>query len=195
MKTLCALILALVLPSAAVAAPKSVYTTFDFKKCKVLHAAVPDEEDGGSYLCKGYGGLTMYFASGDLREMMAFGKEPQNHCAATQMFSQFNSAGATIEWRVNQGKPFATIQRWTVSISGEDSEKTASWLVVSKLEAKNSCRMAIVEGAMPGANAKARELADQLSSTFTCSRDEAKRYARPETRADSGDSSVVCPKK
>lgn len=155
---------------------------------------MPDEEDGGSYLCPGYGNLKTYFAAGDLREMTAFGTAPENHCAATQTFSQFNSSNATIEWRMAEGKAFATIQRWTVSVSGENSEKTASWLVVTKLDPENSCHMAIVEGSMPGANAKARELADRLSAGFQCGRDVAKRYARPETDEGSGDSLLECAK-
>ena len=39
------------------------------------------------------------------------------------------------------------------------------WLVVTRIEAGNSCHMAVVEGAFPNANIKARELEQRL---FKC---------------------------
>ncbi len=171
MKKLLTVVLFLIAPNLAVAANTSVYTSFDLKKCKVLHTPVPDEEDGGSSLCKGYGKLKIYFAEGDLRTTVAFGANPENHCAAHQTFGGFNSINTTVEWRLDKGKPIAAIQRWTVSYDPEDSAKTKTWLVVTKIEPANSCHIAVVEGAYPNANAKAREMADQLSTTFKCETD------------------------
>ena len=99
MKRLGSIFLLLVSANFAQAANTSVYTSFDIKKCKVLRAAVPDEEDGGSYLCPGYKNLKIYFAEGDLRTLIAFGKSPDKHCASEQTFPQFNSVDATIEFR------------------------------------------------------------------------------------------------
>lgn len=167
MKKLGSFLFLLFIPSMALAANTSVYTSFDLKKCTVLTKAVPDEEFGGASICKGYGKLKMYFAEGDLRTTIAFGTNPKNHCAISQTFGQFNSVASTIEWRLHNGKPIATIQRWHVA-QGEDNPKDKDWLVVTKLESHNSCRMAVVEGAYPNANAKAREVADQLSPIFHC---------------------------
>jgi hypothetical protein len=168
MKTLLAAILLLSAPSLSLAANTSVYTKFDIEKCPRLDAGNADEGEGGSWLCKGYGNLKIYFAEGDLRQFVAFGKSPKKTCAAEQTFSGFNSANTTIEWRLNKGKPIAAIQRWTVSYDPEDSAKTKTWLVVTRIERSNSCRMAVVEGAFPNANVKAREIADQSAEKFEC---------------------------
>lgn len=193
MKKLGSFIFALLLPSVALAANTSAYTSFDLKKCKVLRAPVPDEEDGGSSLCKGYGKLKMYFSEGDLRTTIAFGTNPQDHCASGQSFGHFNSVNAAIEWRLHNGKPLATIQRWYVA-QGDDAPKDKDWLVVTKLEPTNSCRMAVIEGALPQANAKAREVADQLSPTFKCETDEVKIILAPGSKQDDISSYGTCKK-
>ena len=187
-------VLLLAAPDLALAANSSVYTSFDLKKCAVLQAAVPNEEFGGSYVCKAYAGLKLYFAEGDLRTMIAFGKQPEKHCAATQSFGHFNSANSAIEWRLSKGKPIATIQRWNVASGDSDAAKDKSWLVVTKLEPTNSCRMAVIEGAMPNANAKAREVADQLAASFKCASDEEKIFALPATNKEDAGGSGTCEK-
>lgn len=156
----------------------SVYTKFDSKTCKVLDPGNPDEEWGGSSLCAGYKDLKVYFASGDLRDLVAYGKSPGKHCAATQTFGPFNSMQDTIEWRLDGGKPFAVIQRFMVS-DPEDSEKTSSWLAVTKLEDNNSCRVGAVQGSMKDANAVARKLADEKARNFNCETDEASVVSDP----------------
>ena len=166
MKKFAALLTLLVIPSAAFAANTSVYTKYNLDKCPKLDVGNTDEGDSGSWLCKGYGNLKIYFAEGDLRQFVAFGKSPKQHCAAEQTFSGFNSANNTIEWRLNKGNAIAAIQRWTVSFDPEDSAKTKTWLVVTRIEPGNSCHMAVVEGAFPNANIKAREIADSLAEKF-----------------------------
>ena len=166
MKKFAALLTLLVIPSAAFAANTSVYTKYNLDKCPKLDVGNADEGDSGSWLCKGYGNLKIYFAEGDLRQFVAFGKSPKQHCAAEQTFSGFNSANNTIEWRLNKGNAIAAIQRWTVSFDPEDSAKTKTWLVVTRIEPGNSCHMAVVEGAFPNANIKAREIADSLAEKF-----------------------------
>ncbi len=168
MKKFAALLTLLVIPSVAFAANTSVYTKYNLDKCPKLDVGNSDEGDSGSWLCKGYGNLKIYFAEGDLRQFVAFGKSPKQHCAAEQTFSGFNSANNTIEWRLNKGKPFAAIQRWTVSYDPADSVKTKTWLVVTRIESDNSCHMAVIEGAFPNANIKAREIADSLAEKFEC---------------------------
>ena len=181
-------------PNLAAAANTSAYTKFDLAKCAKLDAGNAGEGDSGSWLCKGYGNLKIYFAEGDLRGLMSFGKAPQKHCAALQTFGGFNSASTTIEWRLNNGKPIAAIQRWTVSYDSEDSAKTKTWLVVTKIEPNNSCHMAVVEGAYPNANAKAREMADQLSTTFKCETDVQKVISIVPTKADETMTNGTCEK-
>ena len=50
--------------------------------------------------------------------------------------------------------------------------KTRSWLVVTKIEADESCHMAYVEGALPGANEKARIIADTVVAASKCGAEE-----------------------
>jgi hypothetical protein len=169
----------------------SEYTKFDPATCKEISAPRPEEEWGGASLCKGYGGLKVYYGTGDLRDMLAYGTDPQHHCAATQTFGPFNAAQGTIEWRLNGGRPFAAIQRWKVS-DPEDSEKTKSWLAVTRIEAHNSCRVAVVEGSMPDANVLARQAADQLAPSFSCETDEAKIISHDPTNGEGGTSGSPC---
>jgi hypothetical protein len=168
MKNSLAAILFLIPASQALAANTSVYTKFDIAKCPKLDVGNADEGDGGSWLCSGYGNLKIYFAEGDLRQFVGIGKSPKKTCAAEQTFGGFNSINTTIEWRLKNGKPIAAIQRWTVSYDPEDSTKTKTWLIVTRIEPSNSCRMAVVEGAFPNANVKAREIADQSAENFVC---------------------------
>jgi hypothetical protein len=168
MKRLLVIISFLFAPSLAVAGNTSVYTKYELDKCPRLDVGNADEGDSGSWLCKGYGNLKIYFAEGDLRDYLAFGKTPKDHCAARQTFSGFNSVNSTVEWRLSKGKPIAAIQRWTESYDPEDSAKTKTWLVVTRIESNNSCHMAVVEGAFPNANVKAREIADTLAEKFVC---------------------------
>ena len=114
------------------------------------------------------GQLDLTLAEGDLRSSVSFGTQGGDHCARGQSFGGFNSVGNTIEWRLKDGKPIATILRWSVSYDPEDSVKQKEWLVVTKLEADNSCHLGYVEGAYPNANAVAQKLADGFAESFSC---------------------------
>ena len=149
----------------------SAYTTYNLDKCKRISAA--EEDSSGSYECKGYGGLKVYFAEGDLRTSLAYGIRPATHCSIRQTFGHFNSVVDQIEWRLQNGKPFAAIQRWKVS-DVDDATIVKNWLGVTRIERNNSCRVAVVEGALPDANKKARAAADQLAQAFNCKTDQAK---------------------
>jgi hypothetical protein len=166
-------LLALLWPLTAAAGDiTSAYTTYDIDKCKRI--AEPSEEFSGGYLCKGLKGNDIYWAEGDLRAGVGFGRQPQNHCSVQQTFAGFNAVDSTVEWRLENGRPFATIQRWNVSYDPDNAEKTRSWLAVTRLEKNDSCWVALVEGALPDANQKARNLADQTARSFNCEQDDAK---------------------
>jgi hypothetical protein len=160
----------------------SAYTTYDIGKCKRI--TPPAEEFSGGYLCKGYKGNNIYWAEGDLRAGVGFGKEPDTFCSVQQTFGGFNSVDSRVEWRLDNGKPFATIQRWRVSYDPEDAEKIKTWLAVNRLEPGNSCMVAIVEGSLPKANEKARETADALARTFNCKTDTTKIISAEPMAAD-----------
>lgn len=167
----------------------SAYTELDFnnrKNCtNVTPAPVEGEaNDGVAFECAGFGGYVVTFAEGDLRSVVSFGTESGDHCSARQTFGGFNSVGKRIEWRLKDGNPIATILRWSVSYDAEEPSKQKSWLVVTKLEADNSCHMAYVEGAYPGANEKARSLADTAAEAFSCESDRPTFFANPGTATD-----------
>ena len=156
--------------SSAQADVKSVYTKIDLKKCKQIEKA--DEfVFAGTWRCKGFGGYDVFVSSADDRESAAFGKSQANNCSGLKTFNGFNSVGNMVEWRVKDGKPYAAILRWTVSIDPEDSTKQATWLVVNKLGSKDACHMHYVAGSYPNANGQARKAADDLASGFSCETD------------------------
>jgi hypothetical protein len=192
MRTLAALSILCLTSLPALAANDSAYTEFDLDKCKLIES-VEDEGGYASFSCPGYGGNEVFFAEGDLRGMLAIGTDPENHCAARQSFGPFNSIDGKIEWRLKGGKPFATIQRWRVS-DPEDSEKSYPWLVITRLEGEDSCRAALVEGAMPNANQIARDLADTFVPAFSCETGTAKVVARRAMEAGDLMWGTPCPK-
>lgn len=151
--------------SAAAAGISSVYTDFSLNACKTL---AQNEEEGGSYegMCPGHAGIPVYFGEGDLRQFVAFGENGRTSCAATQTFGHFNHIGRKIEWRLDGGKPFATILRWFES----DEYTKRQWLVVTRL-GDQQCHVAYVDGSRPNANDIAREKADTLARSFDCAKD------------------------
>ncbi len=172
MKTAMTLALVCLWPAPGFAGEiSSAYTTYKLDKCKRISEI--SEDSSGTYECKGYGGLKVYFAEGDLRTYLGYGAKPSTHCAAQQTFGHFNSVVDKIEWRLENGKPFAAIQRWRVS-DVDDATIIKTWLGITRIEENNSCRVAVVEGALPDANEKARAAADQLARAFNCKTDEAK---------------------
>jgi hypothetical protein len=183
------LVFSLIIASPVHAGFDSAYSDLnldDKSKCKLVTPVEEGDEgmSSGGYECKGYKNYKVSFAEGDLRSFVSFGKDFTNHCATTQTFSGFNSVGKTVEWRLKDGAPIATILRWTVSYDPVDSTKLKSWLVVTKLEDGNACHMAYVEGGFPKANEKARALADSAANTFSCKTDVAKTFANPGTVTD-----------
>lgn len=158
----------------------SVYTDLDLKRCKTISQ---NEEEGGSYegICPGYAGIPVYFAEGDLRQFVAFGGNARKTCASVQTFGRFNyAAGGKIEWRLDGGKPYATILRWTES--ADDVKRT--WLVVTRLgEGETQCHTAYVEGAYPNANQAARDIADRAARDFDCKTDNIAVIARQSVTA------------
>ena len=184
-------LIALCLAAVAASAGEitSAYTKYNLDKCKRLSSSA--EESFGSYSCKGYGGFEIYFAEGDLRTFMAYGANGFEHCSAQQTFGHFNSITPTVEWRLEDGKPYAAIQRWIVS-DLDDASKTTSWLGVTKIEKGNSCRVAIVEGSLPQANDKARKAVDTLARGFNCQTDTVLVISAAQMQADELMSGTPC---
>lgn len=158
----------------------SAYTRLDFKKtCKILE----EIEEGGSVsmLCDGYNGYPVHFAEGDLRHSVQFGYVETGEDGIWQSFSQWNRVAETIEWRLQDDRPVAVILRWfienTDGAGSPDPARVGQVLVVSRVGQqadKRACVIGYVDAlANRNANVLAREVADSLTSAFTCATDKA----------------------
>ncbi len=147
----------------------SDYTKIKLDACQLIQA--PSEEDGtmgGAWLCEGYKGQPVYVAEGDLRMFVSFGANAINEPAATQTLPAFNTINETLEWRLRDGVPFATILRWFPSVG--DGITTGSVLIVTQIQPGGGvCQVARVDArANKNANVLAREAADSLAGNFQC---------------------------
>lgn len=166
----CGLLLAMV-PAAGAA--ESAYTPLVLDKCDNV---TPPEmaEQGAVFRCKGYGGIAVRVAEGDLRMFVSYGDRAKDQTAAGQTLPMFNMIGETLEWRVEDGKPFATILRYHWDSDGLGGGST---LVVTKLGKTDACHVAYVRAEEnPDANKLAREIADKDARRFSCERDRPRTY-------------------
>ena len=158
----------------------TAYTPLKLKTCKDL---TPPEarEYGGVFLCKGYGGMDVRVAEGDLRMFVSCGPNSADQTAAKQTLPAFNSIGETLEWRLANGKPFATILRFHWDSDGAKG----STLVVTKLGRSDACHVAYVMATgNPNANVLARKVADGQARGFDCARDRARTYGPAGNQVD-----------
>jgi hypothetical protein len=158
---------------------ESVYTQFDSNNCR--HTRGRDVEDYGSWLCPGYGNISVRLAAGDQRMYVSFGRNAAHEPAAAETISGFNDVyNGTIEWRLERkpdGKmqPFATILRWNFMTSPDDRQASGRKLVVTRLGTGGVCHVGYIDAsANPDANELARKLADEKARTFKCGVDRAK---------------------
>lgn len=166
--TALAVLLASAGPNAHAAEITSTYTRIDLKTCTQLDSAADEGTFGGSWICPGYGGVQVVVAEGDLRMFVSFGPDAENEPAARQTLPQFNTINETLEWRLRDGVPFATILRWFPSL--DEGRKTGSVLIVTQLKQGATCQIGRIDAqANPGANQMGRDLADTMAGTFTCS--------------------------
>ena len=148
----------------------SVYSDLDLKKCKALELYA-DEGEGGVWACKGIAGFDVLYLEGDLRGYIAFGPEGRSQCTSAQTFGAFNSPGPKIEWRMENGKPIATILRWFTDNGSGEANAKQNWLAVTKLNGRDACRTALIDTKYPDANSIARAKADGKAHTFNCEKD------------------------
>lgn len=187
-KTLSLAFLALSATCAQAETFSSVYSDLDITKCKTI--SVYTEDVGGLEVkCKGIKGYDVIYTEGDLRGTASFGPEAKKQCASTQTFGAFNSVGKKVEWRMVKGKPIATILRWFTD--NGDTNGKQNWLVVTKLNGKDSCRTAIIDTKMPNANAVAQQKADS-SASFNCEKDMLEVLGNAKVKADEAITTTPC---
>lgn len=159
------------LPAAAAQAGEntSTYTAFDLEKTCRLVENGDEYVYAGTWACKGQGGVDFIVSSSDDRDYVGFGKKARETCSFHKGFNRFNAALSPVEWRLKNGRPFAAIQRWSVTLDDEGGKMT--WLVVTALKGGESCPVHYVAGSFPDANAAARRAADDRAEGFDCGKD------------------------
>lgn len=156
-------------------ATESVYTALDLDKCH--HTRGKQEEDYGEWRCNGFDGIAVHVSAGDQRTFVSYGRNARNEPAAKQTLASFNGEGEKIEWRAERGaggklKPFATIMRWSTTVSGGDAPVKGEVLVVTRLAPGGVCHVGYVDAkANPDGNALADKLADEDARKFRCGTD------------------------
>ncbi|WP_419912481.1 hypothetical protein [Hoeflea sp.] len=161
---------ATIAPHPALAQVESAYTKLDLDAgCIVI--GQPADDGGGEWvdmLCAGYKGFPVFFSEADLRQSVHYGF-PTADGTTWESFGSFNNVSDTIEWRLQGGRPFATIHRWTVD---PDSVQVLVVETVGQPGIGGGCVAAyVVATGNPDANVKARQAADRVYTGFDCEND------------------------
>ncbi len=153
----------------------SAYTKINLDECLLLDA----DDMGASWACPGYKGFPLYVAEGDLRFFVSYGFGAPSEKAARQTLPAFNTINNTIEWRLTQINgnffPTASILRFFPDISDQQGGefKEGNILVVTKIEAGNTCHIAYIDAQLvDNANEIARNFADSEAPNFNCETDD-----------------------
>lgn len=142
---------------------KSTYTSLETAKCKTIESV---EEEGGYYVgeCPGVGGYKLELIEGDLRQTINVIAPDKKKLELnfSQVSGSFSTVGEKAEWRMKGDKPVALIVRFNAA-DAEDSSKSTSFLIVSKISETSACITDVVK---PGArqNEEAQKLADAASA-------------------------------
>lgn len=140
---------------------------------------------GNSAVCDGLPGYPVHFSEYDLRQFTAFGEVGADD-RTPGGFAQFNRTGDTIEWRLSDGKPYATILRWFIENMNDDGmpskEVEGQVLVISTVAQPGnplSCPAGYVDArANSDANVLARKVADEIAPGFRCGSDVPKFHGK-----------------
>jgi hypothetical protein len=162
--------------SLAPAKAESVYTSPNLDTdCTLLEKS---DDDGGSWKCKGYKDYSVWFSEGDARQSIFFGHLGEWYKqTAWESFGPFNHYGGTVEWLIEDGRPYAAISRFFIQNFEEDIAKNeGQTLVISKVGQPGvgeACVTAYVDArANKEPNALAREVAAKVVKGFKCRIDE-----------------------
>lgn len=156
----------------------SAYTSFDTRSCRKARGS---ETGTFSWTCRGLPGLPVRISLDDERMQVSFGPQGPENLASSQTFPAFNDVhSGRIEWRLRDGKPFATILRWNVMTARDVETATGPTipsghvLVVTRLGPGGACHVGYVDTtANRDANALARRVADERAVPFRCGTDKA----------------------
>lgn len=142
-----------------IAQNKSVYTSTKTSACRTI-SSNPDEAGSYEGECTGVGGYKVRLLEGDIRQTLNIITPAKKKFELDfwGFYGGFSYIGEKIEWRTKNGLPVALIARFNVA-SGDDSKKSTSYLMISKISKTSSC---VVDVIMPGPNQNenARKSAD-----------------------------------
>jgi hypothetical protein len=159
----------LLLLAALAAAPTSTYSALDLDACETISVAHAGEGDWAARRCRGRYGVTLFVNEDDARYDVDAGVDNGVWESAIQL----NGLGPQLEWRLEGGRPFAIIYRYTIP---EAMAGGRSMLAVESIgrRGRPGCLIALIR-ATPAANARARQIADRRARSFRCGRDRAER--------------------
>lgn len=142
---------------------RSVYTSLDGKGCRTISA---DESGAGSYhgRCTGISGYSLDVLEGDIRQTVNVVTPARKtfELGFWTFYGSFSSVGAKAEWRMKGKVPVGLIVRFNVA-DVEDSSKSTSYLMVSKITKGEICVTDIVKPSKTQ-NAEAQKLADTAAA-------------------------------
>lgn len=164
MRGISAIVAAVLTVSAADARPArvtSAYTKLDLDKCANMDRV--EEPQSFRLRCKGYAGVPLFVQNGDDRYDVDAGREDADELWA----DGFDYPGATVEWRMARGKPFAIIYR--LNSANPEAPKWSRLMVETIGGVRPGCRVASIDARRASANAEARRAADLvLSGPLRC---------------------------
>ena len=155
---------------ALLAANVSAYTALDLDRCRMLSR---DAESGATrWRCPGHNGIALYAALDDDRYDLDAGTDN----GQWEALGGFNRLGPRVEWRLRSGRPIAIIYRYIQT--GAD-QPPGTRLAVKSIgrPGRPGCLVSMIDGAVPGANAVARQRADTRAEAFRCGVDTPERGA------------------
>jgi hypothetical protein len=140
----------------------SRYTMLDLRRCRTLE--IVPEGESIRRRCPGLAGINLFVNEGDGRSEIDAGFDD----GEWESLPAFNTIGDRIEWRLAGGRPFAIIYRLRTAAS--EGAPAGSALIVEAIGRRGApgCRITVVDGARPDANARARALADRQARNVRC---------------------------
>lgn len=151
-------------PDAPATDGLSAYSTIDLDACDIM--ARYEEGTGTDWRCEGRNGVPLLVRESDGRFDVDAGVT-----GGAPGIGPFNNLSETVEWRGPAASPYAIIYRLR---SATPEMPNISWLVVETIGTASApgCPIAIIEGGVAAANARARQEADTRARTFRCDVDE-----------------------
>ena len=161
--------------------PGSSYSSTAPGQCRII-ASGNGVDDSTVRICPGKTGWQVLVSEDDLRESVSVGRNriwAEKEPAAHTWFGPFSSASTTVEWREQNGRPIAIIQRWQLDDNADQDEsgrpRPKAMLVVTRLPPRPVCHVAYVDAAAnAGAEELARKAADEIARDFHCGSDAVK---------------------